>query len=83
MENKFVDGMYFDRPSEKAPDFIKGKISIKADKFLEWMKGKANEKGYINIVLKKSKEGKLYLQHDNWQPTPKNGEVDQEELPDF
>lgn len=83
MENKFVEGMWFKKPNEKAPDFVKGNISVHADKFIEWMKGKANEKGYINIVLKKSKEkGILYLQHDDWKPKSQTGEVSVEELPD-
>lgn len=82
MEDKFVNGMWFSKPNEGAPDFIKGKISFKVENFLKWIEGKANEKGYVNVVLKKSKEGKLYLQYDNWQPKPKDGEVKPEELPD-
>ena len=81
-DTNFVTGMWFSKPNDGAPDFIKGKISIKAESFLEWIKGKVNEKGYVNIVLKKSKAGKLYLQYDNWSPKPQNGEVKPEELPD-
>lgn len=60
MSNTFVDGMMFKKPREGAPDFIKGNISVKVDDFVKFAKAHANE-GWINIDLKKSKEGNLYL----------------------
>jgi len=52
---EFVKGMYVDTISTKYGEIIK--VGINRDKFLE---NKFNDKGYINIELKKSKEGKLY-----------------------
>jgi len=59
-ENIFIDGMMIKPPSEKAPDFIKGSISVKCKEFNEFMKAHQNE-GWLNIDIKKSKGGKLYL----------------------
>jgi len=64
----FAEGIYFDKPGEKTPDFIKGKISIDLERFYKWAKENINAKGYIRLDLKKSKEGKLYLSLNNWEP---------------
>jgi len=69
-EVKFVDGMIFRKPREGAPEFVKGSISVKVDDFIRF----ANENvvdGWINIDLKKSKEGKLYLQLNTYKKEDK------------
>lgn len=71
MPNKkpiFIDGMNFNLPTGNTPDFIKGKISINLDQFLAFAEQYVNEDGYLNIDLKKSKKGKLYLQLNTWRP---------------
>lgn len=35
---------------------------------LETLKSHLNEKGWVNVTLKTSKEGKPYLQVDTWKP---------------
>jgi hypothetical protein len=45
-----------------------------------WIKENLNEKGYVNLDLKKSKEGKIYLQKNDWKPEQKDN---QEELNDI
>lgn len=73
METKtiFADGFFFDRPREGAPEFVKGRMSIKVEEAIPFLKANVNEKGYINLDLKLSREGKLYLQLDTWKPAPK------------
>lgn len=63
----FVDGMIFKKPHQNAPDFVKGKISIKVHELTQFI-DKHNKDGWVNIDLKKSKGGKYYLQLDNWEP---------------
>lgn len=63
-----VDGLFFDKPSENAPDFVKGKISIQADKLIPFLEQHKNEKGYVNIDLLKSKAGKLYCKLNTFVP---------------
>ena len=79
-EKIFADGIYFDAPREGAPEFVKGKVSIKVDKALLFLKQHENEKGYVNLDLLKSKEGKLYFQLNTWVPRDMQGK---EEHMDF
>ncbi len=88
MEKKdpiFADGMFFARPHEKAPEFVKGKISIDCKKFYAFMKKHVNPAGYINLNLKTSKGGKLYLDLDTWTKEAKEEkkveEVDPNSIP--
>ena len=57
-EKIFIDGMRFDLPSEEAPDFVKGKISIKVLDFIEFAEKNKTTGGWINIDLKVGKSGK-------------------------
>ncbi len=84
MENNkiFADGMRFERPGEKVPEWIKGKISINAPKFIEFLQKYQNEKGWLNLDLKESKQGTLYVELNTYKPgqtqtksQPNNGEI--------
>ena len=88
-EKIYPTGMWFNKRHEKAPDFIRGKISIKVDDFLKWVDNSAhliNDKGYMNFqLLEGGKEG-LYLQVDTYGliPTvkqPKQEIADSSEIP--
>ena len=75
-ETVFADGIYLNTVSEKAPEFIKANVSIHLKKAQEWLyameqQGMADEKGYIKLVGKESKQGKRYLQLDTWKPEQK------------
>ena len=73
MEDKiFIDGMIFKAPHEKAPEFIKGTLSVKCEDFLAFMKVHSN-KGWLNIDLKESKNGKYYAELNTWNPDQKQG----------
>jgi hypothetical protein len=66
---KFAEGLYFKEPSDNAPDFIKGRLSIQKNKFLEWVgNAEFNESGYINLDIKISKGGKPYIAVNDWKP---------------
>lgn len=66
METKeFPQGIFIKAPSENAPDFVIGKITIKKSEALSWIDGKGD---WINIDIKKSKEGNMYLEVNNWVP---------------
>jgi len=72
-EKIFASGMYFDRPHENVPDFVKGKISVKVSEFIPFVEKHA-DRGYVNLDLKESKGGKLYLELNTWKKdaTPNN-----------
>jgi len=67
---QFASGIYFDTPHEKAPDYVLGRISVNADKFIAWLEAQEkSEKGYVNMNVKRSKGGKVYVELDTWKPT--------------
>jgi len=80
MENKFVDGLFVSR-RDNAPDFLIAGLSFN-QKFIDYLKANMNAKGYVNVDLLKSKEGKLYAKLNDWQPkseetfVKKDGQVD-------
>ncbi len=67
-EKTFAKGIYFGKPHPNAPDFVKGKIDIKVDDLLIFLKEHENDKGYVNLDLKESKGGKLYLELNTFVP---------------
>jgi hypothetical protein len=69
MQDKiFVDGMIFKKPRENAPEFVKGNISIKSDVFIEFLRKHTKGDGWVNVDLLKSREGKLYLSLNTFEP---------------
>ena len=69
----FADGFIFKRPREGAPEFVKGALSIKVDEAIAFLQ-KHNNAGWVNLDLKNSQGGKLYLQLNDWKPTTKDNE---------
>ncbi len=70
----FAEGIYLNTVHEKAPDFIKANVSIHVQKAISWLATNqklADEKGYIKLVGKESKQGKRYFQIDTWKPEKK------------
>lgn len=63
---EFVDGLIVKAPHAKAPEFVKGSISIKRKDLGNWLRGKDDE--WINLVIKESKGGKWYAAVDTWKP---------------
>jgi len=69
----FADGFIFKRPREGAPDFVKGALSIKVDEAIAFLQ-KHNNAGWVNLDLKNSQGGKLYLQLNDWKPRSQDNE---------
>lgn len=64
-EKEFPKGIYVKFPNPKAPEFVKFTLSIKKGEAMEWLSGKDE---WVNLQGKTSREGKLYLEVDNWKP---------------
>ncbi len=80
----FADGMSFQKPDElkfKVPEFVKGKVSIKVDKFIAFLE--ANKNGeWVNLDLLESKKGSWYFKLNTWKPSKKQeGETQEGEMP--
>lgn len=67
-ENDLVKGIFFKTPHNNAPDFVKRKVNIKVDEFIEYLQSKKNEAGYVNFDLLESKSGHWYFKYDDWKP---------------
>jgi hypothetical protein len=70
-EPKFVDGLRWSDPHPNAPDFVKGKLSIKVDELIKYLQANQSN-GWVNINLKESKGGKMYFELDTWKPEKKD-----------
>ena len=64
----FPKGLYYKEPHPNAPDFVKGKVSIKVDEFKQYLNNVKGE--YLNVDLKVSQDGKPYAEVDTWKPDP-------------
>ena len=67
MEKEFVDGLIVKTPNEKAPQWVKANIAIKREELIGWLQKKQGE--WINLQMKESKSGGLYVEVDNWKPS--------------
>jgi len=73
-DKKFIDGLFVKKPSNTAPSFIKGKISFKKDKFVNWLNLQQGE--WVNVDILESQKGEYYAKVDEWKP---NQEVSKEQ----
>ena len=68
MEKINVKGLFAKR-NEKAPEFVICGLSVKTDDFVQFLKENTNEKGYVNLQVRKSKDkGTLYAVVDTFEP---------------
>lgn len=71
-EPVFVDGLIFQDPHEKAPEWVKFNLVINAEKFNDFMVKNmqyASAKGWLKIVAKVSKKtDSIYFELDTYKP---------------
>lgn len=77
----FPKGIFFKLPNEKAPDFVKGSISIKKDEAIDWIS--STDGDWVNLDLKVGKSGKAYAQVNDWKPEGKEGKKEEAPSSDF
>ena len=69
MENKFVDGFYYNEPDEKTPSFILARLSFNKARFLTWLDNQVDDNGYVKVDVLRSKDGsKIYATLNDWKP---------------
>jgi hypothetical protein len=80
-EKQFAKGFIFKR-NDNAPEWAIGKLSIKAQEAIQFINEK-NNSGWVNLEIKKSKEGKFYIELDTYEAKAKVEvkEVKEENLP--
>ena len=65
-ETEFVNGLIVKAPNENAPEYVKGKGSIKREEMIAWLQSRDGD--WINFDIKVSQGGKWYAAVDNWKP---------------
>jgi hypothetical protein len=65
-ERIFAEGFSFKR-REDAPDFVIGRISIKVDEAIAFLKKNAKN-GWVNLDAKYGRSGNPYLELDEYEP---------------
>jgi len=76
-EKIFADGFLFKR-NEKAPDFVVGRMSIKVEEAIAFIK--QHEKGgWINLGVKTARSGNYYIELDTFEAKGKESAVDKYE----
>jgi hypothetical protein len=66
-EKIFADGFLFKR-NEKAPDFVVGRISIKVEDAVAFMK-EHQKGGWVNLNVKTARSGNYYIDLDTYEPS--------------
>ena len=72
-EKIFADGFSFKR-SEKAPDFVVGRLSIKADEAIAFIR-ENEKKGWVNLNIKTARSGNHYVELDTYEPSESKPEA--------
>lgn len=70
-DNKFIPGLIVKAPHERAPEYVKAKISIKRAELLAWLEQQDGE--WVNADVKVSQGGKWYAAIDDWKPEHRDG----------
>jgi hypothetical protein len=70
-ETQFIPGLIVKAPHERAPEYVKAKLSIKREELLAWLQQQSGD--WINADVKVSRNGKWYCAIDEWKPKG-NGE---------
>jgi hypothetical protein len=65
-EKIFADGFSFKR-NENAPDFVVGRLSMKVDEAIAFMK-EHEKRGWINLNVKTARSGNHYIELDTYEP---------------
>lgn len=62
----FADGFSFKR-NENAPDFVVGRLSMKVDEAIAFMK-QHEKRGWVNLNVKTARSGNHYIELDTYEP---------------
>lgn len=68
-EKIFADGFSFKR-NENAPDFVIGRLSLKVDDAISFMK-EHDKRGWVNLNVKQARSGNYYIELDTYEPKGK------------
>ena len=64
----YPKGLFINEPNEGAPDFVKGRMSIKVVDLVTFLNENKNEAGYVNLDLLQGDKG-MYSVLNDWKPS--------------
>lgn len=64
-----INGLFVKKPHPNAPSFVKAKVSVKKEDFINWLH--SQEGAWVNMDIKESRDGAFYAQIDEWKPEAK------------
>lgn len=65
-EKIFAEGFIF-KKNEKAPEFVVGRMSIKVDDAISFLK-QHQKNGWTNLNIKQARSGNYYIELDTYEP---------------
>lgn len=65
-EKVFAQGFMFKR-NEKAPEFVVGRLSIKIEDAVAFMR-EHDKNGWVNLSVKQGRSGNYYIELDTFEP---------------
>lgn len=68
-EKKFVDGLFVKEKELKYGPITE--LSFKVEDFKQFLDENKNAKGYVNVSIMKSRDGKPYAKLNDWKPDNK------------
>lgn len=63
----FADGFIAKR-NDQAPEYVLVNLSVKVSEAMEFL-NRNQSNGWVNLQVKRSQGGKLYVELDTWKPT--------------
>lgn len=63
---KFINGLIVKAPNDRAPEYVKARLSIKREELIAWLQSEHGE--WINADIKVSQGGKWFAAVDDWKP---------------
>ena len=70
-DTKFINGLIVKAPHDRAPEYVKARLSIKREELIAWLQSESGE--WINADIKVSNGGKWYAAVDDWKPDGNRG----------
>ena len=71
-KKNFARGFYGSMKPQNAPSFVLGRLSIKVEDAIQWLKENVNDKGYVNLDVNEGREGKMSIFLNEFKPTTQN-----------
>ena len=73
----FAEGIYFNERNSKTPAWLLGSLSIKKELFIKFLEEQNAVNGYVNLDIKRSAKGKVYIDLNTFQPKKQSVSADE------